>query len=60
MVCVKRSAGESGSAYRILVHEVIRCARCEQRDKRRRHHPRSLDMQEEMMEQRLTDKLLGS
>ena len=60
MIWMKRSAAESGSAYRVLVHELIHCALYEQREKRGTHHPRSLDMREEMMVQELTDKLLGS
>ena len=60
MIWMKRSAAESGSAYRILVHELIHCALYEQREKRGMHHPRSLDLQEEMIVQGLTDKLLGS
>ena len=42
------------------MHELIHCALYEQREKRGMHHPRSLDLQEEMMVQGLTDKLLGS
>ena len=60
VIWMKRSAAESGTAYRILVHELIHCALYEQRERRRMHHPRSLDLQEEMMVQGLTDKLLGS
>ena len=60
MIWMKRSAAESGSAYRILVHELIHCALYEQRETRGMRHPRSLDLQEEMMVQGLTDKLLGS
>jgi hypothetical protein len=60
LIWMKRSAAESGSAYRILVHELIHCALYEQREKRGMHHPRSLDLREEMMVQELTDKLLGS
>ena len=60
MIWMKRSAAESGSAYRILVHELIHCSLYEQREKRSMHYPRSLDLQEEMMVQGLTDKLLGS
>jgi hypothetical protein len=59
MIWMRRSAAESGTAYRILVHELIHCALYEQREKRGRHHPRGLDLQEEMMVQGLTDKLLG-
>ena len=60
LIWMKRSAAESASAYRTLVHELIHCALYEQREKRSIHHTRSLDMQVEMMVQGLTDKLLGS
>jgi hypothetical protein len=60
MIWMKRSAAESGSAYRILVHELIHCALYEQRERRGMHQPGSLDLREEMMVQGLTDKLLGS
>jgi len=60
MIWMTRSAAESGSAYCILVHELIHCALYEQREKPGMHHPRSLDLREEMMVQELTDKLLGS
>jgi hypothetical protein len=60
MIWIKRSAAESGSAYRILVHELIHCALYEQREKRGIHHTRSLDLREEMMVQGMTDELLGS
>jgi hypothetical protein len=60
MILVKRSAAESGSAYRILVHELIHCALYEQREKRGARHPGSLDLREETMVQGLTDELLGS
>jgi hypothetical protein len=57
---MRRSAAESGTAYRVLVHELIHCALYEQREKRGMQHPRSLDLREEMMVQGLTDKLLAS
>jgi hypothetical protein len=60
VIWMKRSSAESGSAYRILVHELIHCALYEQREKRAMHHPRNLDLREEMMVQGLTDRLLGS
>jgi hypothetical protein len=60
VIHLKRSAAESGTAYRILVHEMIHCGLYEQREKRGMQHPRSLDMREEMMVQGLTDKLMGS
>jgi hypothetical protein len=60
VIYMKRSAADSGSAYRILVHELIHCALYEQRERRGTHHPGSLDLREEMMVQGLTDQLLGS
>ena len=60
MIWMKRSAAESGTAYRILVHELIHCALYERRARHGMHHPPSLDLREEMMVQALTDKLLGS
>jgi hypothetical protein len=60
MIWLKRSAAQSGSAYRILVHELIHCALYEQREKRGMHHPPGLDLREEMMVQGLTKKLLES
>jgi len=59
-IWTKRSAAESGGPYRILVRELIHCALCEQREKRGMRHPRGLELEEEMMVQGLTDKLLGS
>jgi len=60
VIRIKRSAAESGTAYRILVHELIHCGFFEQREKAGMRHPRSLDLHEEMMVQALTDRLLGS
>ena len=51
LIWMKRSAAESGSAYRTLVHELIHCALYKQREKRGMHHPCSLDLQEEMIVQ---------
>jgi hypothetical protein len=60
LIWMRRSAAESGTAYRVLVHELIHCALYEQREKRGMQHPRSLDLREEMTVQGLTDKLLAS
>jgi hypothetical protein len=59
VIWMKRSAAESGTAYRILVHELIHCALYEQRAQHGMHHPPSLDLREEMMVQEMTAKLLG-
>jgi hypothetical protein len=60
VIWMKRSAAERGTAYRILVHELIHCAVYERRARHGMHHPPTLDLREEMMVQELTDKLLGS
>jgi hypothetical protein len=60
LIWMKRSAADSGSAYRILVHELIHCALYEQREKAGVPHPRALDLREEIVVQGLTDRLLAS
>lgn len=59
VIKVKRSAAESSTAYRILVHEMIHCGFFEDHAKAGMRHPRALDPREEMMVQALTAQLLS-